>query len=58
MCVPVQVCLSLLNTWQGRGTEVWDPKSSSVLQVGVSHNQHPDPDSLQVVTAIALVGRI
>ncbi|EOA29763.1 hypothetical protein CARUB_v10012853mg [Capsella rubella] len=31
-----KVCLSLLNTWSGRGNEVWDPKSSSILQVLVS----------------------
>lgn len=30
------ICLSLLNTWQGRGSEVWNPKSSSILQVLVS----------------------
>ena len=26
-------CLSLLNTWTGRGNEIWDPKISSILQV-------------------------
>ncbi|OIW21173.1 hypothetical protein TanjilG_30496 [Lupinus angustifolius] len=31
-----KVCLSLLNTWTGRGNEIWDPKSSSILQVLVS----------------------
>ncbi|XP_021753051.1 probable ubiquitin-conjugating enzyme E2 23 isoform X2 [Chenopodium quinoa] len=31
-----KVCLSLLNTWTGRGNEVWDPQSSSILQVLVS----------------------
>ncbi|KAL3843351.1 hypothetical protein ACJIZ3_000754 [Penstemon smallii] len=31
-----KVCLSLLNTWQGRGNEVWDPSTSSILQVLVS----------------------
>ncbi|GLJ17158.1 hypothetical protein SUGI_0297070 [Cryptomeria japonica] len=31
-----KICLSLLNTWTGRGTEVWDPKNSSILQVLVS----------------------
>eukprot|EP01018_Ginkgo_biloba_P018614 Gb_29475 [translate_table: standard] len=31
-----KVCLSLLNTWTGRGNEVWDPTSSSILQVLVS----------------------
>lgn len=30
-----KVCLSLLNTWTGRGNEVWNP-SSSILQVLVS----------------------
>ncbi|KAJ4834539.1 putative ubiquitin-conjugating enzyme E2 23 [Turnera subulata] len=30
-----KVCLSLLNTWTGRGNEVWSP-SSSILQVLVS----------------------
>lgn len=30
------MCLSLLNTWTGKGNEVWDPKSSSILQVLVS----------------------
>ncbi|XP_031476146.1 probable ubiquitin-conjugating enzyme E2 23 isoform X1 [Nymphaea colorata] len=31
-----RVCLSLLNTWTGKGNEVWDPSSSSILQVLVS----------------------
>ncbi|WCJ39907.1 ubiquitin-conjugating enzyme 23 [Euphorbia peplus] len=31
-----KVCLSLLNTWTGKGNEVWDPTSSSILQVLVS----------------------
>ncbi|PWA61009.1 ubiquitin-conjugating enzyme 23 [Artemisia annua] len=31
-----KVCLSLLNTWAGRGNEVWDPSSSTILQVLVS----------------------
>lgn len=31
-----KVCLSLLNTWTGKGTEVWDPQESSILQVLVS----------------------
>ena len=31
-----KVCLSLLNTWTGKGTETWTPKSSSLLQVLVS----------------------
>lgn len=30
------MCLSLLNTWTGKGNEVWDPNSSSILQVLVS----------------------
>lgn len=30
------VCLSLLNTWTGTGSEVWDPQRSTVLQVLVS----------------------
>jgi ubiquitin-conjugating enzyme E2 O len=31
-----KVCLSLLATWAGKGTEVWDPKRSNMLQVLVS----------------------
>lgn len=31
-----KVCLSLLNTWTGKGNEVWDPSASSILQVLVS----------------------
>ncbi|KAJ8761638.1 hypothetical protein K2173_004414 [Erythroxylum novogranatense] len=31
-----KVCLSLLNTWTGTGTEVWDAESSSILQVLIS----------------------
>jgi ubiquitin-conjugating enzyme E2 O len=31
-----KVCLSLLNTWTGQGTEVWNPSTSSILQVLVS----------------------
>lgn len=31
-----KVCLSLLNTWTGTGTEVWKPESSTVLQVLLS----------------------
>jgi ubiquitin-conjugating enzyme E2 O len=31
-----KVCLSLLNTWSGRGTEIWDSQESSILQVLVS----------------------
>ncbi|XP_031474358.1 probable ubiquitin-conjugating enzyme E2 24 [Nymphaea colorata] len=30
------VCLSLLNTWTGEGSEVWNPASSTILQVLVS----------------------
>lgn len=28
--------MSLLNTWTGRGNEIWDPKISSILQVLIS----------------------
>lgn len=28
-----KVCLSLLNTWAGRNSEVWDSTSSTILQV-------------------------
>ncbi|KAK9681969.1 hypothetical protein RND81_10G040300 [Saponaria officinalis] len=31
-----KVCLSLLNTWNGTGTEVWTPGSSTILQVLLS----------------------
>ncbi|CAN8315995.1 unnamed protein product [Cochlearia groenlandica] len=31
-----RVCLSLLNTWNGSGTEVWSPGSSSILQILLS----------------------
>ncbi len=31
-----KVCLSLLATWAGKGTEVWDPRVSNMLQVLVS----------------------
>lgn len=31
-----KVCLSLLKTWTGTGTEVWNPGSSTVLQVLLS----------------------
>ncbi|KAJ6821877.1 putative ubiquitin-conjugating enzyme E2 23 [Iris pallida] len=31
-----KICLSLLNTWTGKGNEVWDPSTSSILQVLVS----------------------
>ena len=28
------ICLSLLNTWRGRPEEMWNSKTSSLLQVG------------------------
>ncbi|XP_057538424.1 probable ubiquitin-conjugating enzyme E2 24 isoform X2 [Amaranthus tricolor] len=31
-----RVCLSLLNTWTGTGSEVWNPGSSTILQVLLS----------------------
>lgn len=31
-----KVCLSLLNTWTGTGTEVWHPENSTILQVLLS----------------------
>ncbi|KAJ1417650.1 Ubiquitin-conjugating enzyme E2 [Sesbania bispinosa] len=31
-----KICLSLLNTWAGTGTEVWNPGSSTILQVLLS----------------------
>lgn len=31
-----KVCLSLLNTWNGKGNEKWVPQSSTMLQVLVS----------------------
>jgi ubiquitin-conjugating enzyme E2 O len=31
-----KVCLSLLNTWTGKGTEVWNPGSSTILQILLS----------------------
>lgn len=31
-----KVCLSLLKTWSGSGTEVWNPESSTILQVLLS----------------------
>lgn len=31
-----KVCLSLLGTWTGKTTEMWDPKKSTMLQVLVS----------------------
>lgn len=31
-----RVCLSLLNTWTGSGAEVWNPGSSTILQVLLS----------------------
>lgn len=31
-----KICLSLLNTWTGGDSELWNPQSSTVLQVLVS----------------------
>lgn len=31
-----KVCLSLLNTWTGTGSEAWNPGSSTILQVLLS----------------------
>ncbi|WVZ23143.1 hypothetical protein V8G54_001687 [Vigna mungo] len=31
-----RICLSLLNTWTGTGTEVWNPGASTILQVLLS----------------------
>lgn len=31
-----KVCLSLLNTWTGTGTQVWNPENSTILQVLLS----------------------
>lgn len=31
-----RICLSLLNTWTGTGNEVWNPESSTILQVLLS----------------------
>ncbi|XP_020994661.1 probable ubiquitin-conjugating enzyme E2 24 [Arachis duranensis] len=31
-----RICLSLLNTWTGAGSEVWNPRSSTILQVLIS----------------------
>jgi hypothetical protein len=31
------VCLSLLNTWNGRAHECWNPENSTLLQVYRSH---------------------
>ncbi|KAI3510390.1 hypothetical protein L1887_17345 [Cichorium endivia] len=31
-----RVCLSLLNTWSGTGTETWNPQESTILQVLLS----------------------
>ncbi|KAK7246508.1 hypothetical protein RIF29_41377 [Crotalaria pallida] len=31
-----KICLSLLNTWTGTSTEVWNPESSTILQVLLS----------------------
>lgn len=32
----LQVCVSLLGTWSGKGVEVWSPASSNLLQVIIS----------------------
>jgi hypothetical protein len=34
---PLQVCLSILNTWHGRPEEKWNPQTSSFLQVRRRH---------------------
>ena len=31
-----KVCLSLLDTWNGKGSQMWDPSNSNLLQVAVS----------------------
>ena len=31
-----KICLSLLNTWTGAGSEVWSPGTSTILQVLLS----------------------
>lgn len=31
-----RVCLSLLNTWSGTGSETWNPNGSTILQVLLS----------------------
>lgn len=31
-----KICLSLLNTWTGSGSEVWNPENSTILQVLLS----------------------
>ena len=36
MYVDGKVCVSLLGTWAGKGSENWDPKNSNLLQVLVS----------------------
>jgi ubiquitin-conjugating enzyme E2 O len=33
LCPSGTVCLSLLNTFGGKGTELWSPEASSILQV-------------------------
>ena len=40
------MCLSLLNTWAGRNSEVWDPASSTILQVRPLAWLHRAPDAL------------
>ncbi|KAL2875684.1 hypothetical protein SGCOL_009148 [Colletotrichum sp. CLE4] len=41
-----RVCFSLLGTWEGSATEIWDPKKSTLLQLLVSVQAmifNPDP---------------
>ena len=35
-CAPLSSCLSLLNTWNGRTSERWQPESTTLLQVLLS----------------------
>lgn len=42
-----KVCVSLLGTWSGRGSEVWCPNSSTLLQVIVSIQGRNHLDGLQ-----------
>jgi hypothetical protein len=34
-----KVCLSLLATWAGKGSEVWNPDTSNMLQAGAYNRQ-------------------
>ncbi|CAH1415831.1 unnamed protein product [Lactuca virosa] len=34
-----RVCLSLLNTWTGTGSETWNPNESTILQVGSAEGE-------------------